>query len=80
EGLQLQMPGEPTIALDRAKFVLYANRANYADPKGRSDLDAAYRHWLAKQDLLNAWKFHLSRFAMPTVLGRFQRGLATEDR
>lgn len=80
ESLVLQIPSEPSVALDRAKFVLYANRVSYADPKGRSDLDAAYRHWQAKQDLLAAWKLHLSRFAMPTVLGRFQRGLAAEDR
>jgi len=80
EGLHLQVPGEPILALDRSKFVLFANRGSYADPKGRSDLDAAYRHWQAKQELLDAWKFHLSRFAMPTVLGRFQRGLAAEDR
>lgn len=80
EQLLLQIPGDPTVKLDRAKFVLYANRASYADPKGRSDLDAAYRHWQAKQDLLSAWKFHLSRFAMPTLLGRFQRGLAADDR
>lgn len=79
EGLVLRVPGERPLVLDRRKFVVYANRASYADPKGRSDLDAAYRHWQAKQDLLAAWKLHLARFAMPTVLGRFVRGLPEAD-
>lgn len=79
KSLKLQLPGEAAVELPRAKFVVYRNRESYARPKGRSDLDAAYRHWTAKQEMLGAWGFHLSRFAMPTVLGRFERGLPSNE-
>jgi phage gp29-like protein len=68
-----------TLGLPIAKFVLYANRGGYARPKGRSDLDAAYPHWKAKTSLLDAWRLHLEKFASPTVLGRYQRGLPAEE-
>lgn len=77
--LNLRLPGRPDETLPRDKFILWANREQYRRPKGRSDLDAAYPHWKAKQTLLGAWKLHLERFAMPTVLGKFQRGLPAEE-
>lgn len=79
QSLTLQLPGEETRSVPRGKFVVYANRGSYGRPKGRSDLDAAYRHWQAKQSLLAAWRFHLERFAMPTVLGRYERGLPLDE-
>ncbi len=78
-GLALRVPGEPERELPRGKFVIYANRRDYAQPKGRSDLDAAYGHWQAKQALLAAWRVHLERFAMPTVLGKYVRGLPPDE-
>jgi hypothetical protein len=78
-GLRLQLPGEPAKELPRGKFVVFANRGSYLRPKGRSDLDAAHRHWQAKSQLLAAWKLHLERYASPTVLGRFQRGVTTDE-
>jgi phage gp29-like protein len=79
QGLNLRVPGEVERGLPKAKFVIYANRRSYAHPKGRSDLDAAYSHWQAKQNLLTAWRVHLERFAMPTVLGKYTRGLPAEE-
>lgn len=77
--LRLEIPGETPETLPRAKFAIYANRGGYGRPKGRSDLEAAYPHWSAKQSLLAAWKVHLERFAMPTVLGSFKAGLSGDD-
>ena len=79
ESLTMQLQGKPALELDPEKFILYRHRHSYARPKGRSDLDAAYPHFVAKQALLAAWKVHLERYAMPTVLGSFQRGLPAED-
>lgn len=79
ERLRLEVPGDPPRELPRGKFVLYFNRPRYGRAKGRSDLDAAYRHWQAKTALLNAWKFHLERFAMPTVFGKFESGLPSDQ-
>lgn len=72
-------PAEGRGELPRSKFVVYANRGGYGRPKGRSDLDAAYPHWQAKVRLLDAWKMHLEKFASPTVLGKFQRGLPESE-
>lgn len=79
DGLSLRVPGENEVELPREKFVVYTHRRTYAQPKGTSDLDAGHRHWAAKQSLLNAWKLHLEKFAMPTVLGKYQRGLPPEE-
>lgn len=78
--LKLALPGEPEVSLVRERFVLYAYRAGYRRPRGRSDLDAAYPHWRAKRQLLASWRRHLERFASPVVLGRYGSGLAEDDR
>lgn len=79
-GLNLELPGEARQPLPIAKFVVWRNRGGYGRVKGRSDLDAAYQHWQAKQTLLSAWKFHLERFAMPTVLGRCASTVSSDNR
>jgi phage gp29-like protein len=66
-------------ALPRDKFVLYANRGGYGRPKGRSDLDAAHPHWTSKSALLAAWRLHLEKFASPVVLGKYERGMPSEE-
>lgn len=78
-GLTLQVPGEPVVRLPRDKFVVFQNRARYGRSKGRSDLDAAWRHWVMKTQLISAWKQHLERFAMPTLVGRYQRGVPANE-
>lgn len=78
-GLTLQTPGEPETELPPDKFVLYRNRPSYSRPKGMSDLDAAYRHWQSRTQLLSAWRVHLERFASPTLLGRYERGLPPDE-
>lgn len=79
ERLKLQIPGELERELPRGRFAVYFNRPNYARAKGKSDLDAAFAHWQAKSKLLAAWQIHLERYASPTVLGRFERGLSSEE-
>lgn len=79
QGLRLSVPGEAERELPLSRFVVWAYRQGYKQPRGRSDLEAAHPHWTAKQSLLAAWKLHLERFAMPTVLGKYQRGLSMEE-
>lgn len=78
-GLTLQVPGESCQKVPIAKFVVYRNKAGYDAPKGRSDLDPAYPHWKSKQTLLGAWKAHMERYASPTVMARFQRGVSSSE-
>ncbi len=77
--LNLLIPGLPQRALPRAKFAVYVNRRSYAHPKGQSDLEAAHGNWKSKQTLLKAWNVHLEKFAMPTVLGRYENGVPSEE-
>jgi len=79
ERLRLQLPGEAPLELPRNRFVIFVNRQTYGKPKGQSDLDAVHPHWIAKQAVSKAWKLHLERFASPTVLGKYQRGLPSEE-
>ncbi len=78
-GLRLRLPGEDEQLLPADKFVVYMHRRSYGYPAGRSDLVAAYPHWKAKQTLINAWRVHLERYAMPTVLGKYERGIPVEE-
>ena len=78
-GLRLRIPGQDEIQLPREKFVIYQNRTRYGNVRGTSDLDAAHRHWQSKETLIAAWKLHLERFAMPTVLGKYARGLPADE-
>ena len=64
QGLPLRVPGETDINLPKSKFVVYMNRRSYSFAKGRSDLDAAYKHWQAKLGLLAAWKLHLEKIRL----------------
>ncbi|MCH7903235.1 MAG: DUF935 family protein [Armatimonadetes bacterium] len=80
QNLKLQIPGIEERSLPTSKFVIYVNRKDYAQPKGRSDLDAAHEHWSTKQTLLKAWQLHLEKFAMPTVLGQYERGIPADER
>ena len=79
EGLRLEVPGEKAVDLPRSKFVVYAHRGGFGRPKGKSDLDAAYPHYVAKSNLLAAWKLHLERFASPTMLASFGTGASSAD-
>lgn len=77
--LNLEIPGEVRTQLDRNRFVLYAHRSSYSRPKGRSDLEAAYPHWVQKTALLEAWRLHLHRFGSPTMLARFERTASSTE-
>jgi phage gp29-like protein len=79
EALRLEVPGETRVELPPAKFIVYAHRGGYGREKGRSDLDAAYPHYSAKQTLLAAWKLHLDRFAKPTMMGKFASTVSSND-
>jgi phage gp29-like protein len=77
--IRLELPGDEPLFFPIEKFVMYRNRSSYGRPYGASDLDAAIPHYLAKVDLLGAWKLHLDRFASPTLLGKFSRNASNDD-
>lgn len=76
--LVLHVPGQSPRELPRDKFILFAFNQRYAQPYGESDLRAAHRHWATKRELLKQWNAHLEKFASPTVVGKFRRGLPND--
>jgi len=75
EGLTLHVPGESPRSLPIEKFVVFVYQQRYGYPSGESDLIAAHKHWAIKRELLKQWSAHLEKFASPTVVGKFKRGL-----
>ncbi len=73
--LILNAPNGERIALPREKFILYAYNARYESPAGESDLRAAYTHWRSKQRILQMWDLFLAKYASPTLIGVYRRGL-----
>lgn len=63
------------------KFLRYSYMPQYENPLGQSDLRAAYRPWLVKQQLLRWWAKYLEKFGMPTVTGSYDptRGYGTDQ-
>ena len=67
------------VLLPVEKFVVYRYQPESRHPRGKSDLTTVRPHWLAKRELMAAWKLHLQRYASPTVLGRFERSVSGEE-
>ena len=63
--------GNAGSVFDPDKFVIYSYMPAYENPMGTSDLRAAYRPWLVKNQLLTWWAKYLEKFGMPTVLGSY---------
>ena len=53
------------------KFLRYAWLPQYESPLGQSDLQAAYKPWFVKQQLLKWWAKYLEKFGLPTVMGTY---------
>ena len=73
--LVLLAPTGERLALPREKFVLYAYSPRYESPAGDSDLRAAYKHWRSKERILQMWDLFLAKYASPTLIGTYKRGL-----
>jgi phage gp29-like protein len=73
--LILHAPDGRQLVLPREKFILYAYNPRYESPAGESDLRAAYRAWRSKERILQQWDLFLSKYASPTLIGVYKRGL-----
>ncbi|NUL83366.1 MAG: DUF935 family protein [Armatimonadetes bacterium] len=73
--LRMTTPDGRTIDLPPEKFIVYPFGVKYESPYGESDLKAAYKHWFAKDRLIRFWNVYLEKFATPTLIGTYQRGL-----
>ncbi len=73
--LVLTTPTGERIALPREKFILYAHSPRYESPAGESDLRPAYKHWRSKERILQMWDLYLAKYASPTLIGTYKRGL-----
>lgn len=73
--LILNAPDGRILRLPREKFVLYTYNHRYESPFGEPDLRAAYTHWRSKHHILKFWDIYLAKYASPTMLGIYKRGL-----
>jgi hypothetical protein len=73
--LILHAPDGRQLTLPREKFILYAYNPRYESPAGESDLRAAYRAWRSKERILQQWDLFLSKYASPTLISVYKRGL-----
>jgi phage gp29-like protein len=77
--LNLQVPGEEVRVLPVSKFIIYVHGQKYEQPYGEPDLLSAHRHWAIKRELVGQWAAHLEKFASPTIVGKFKRGLSEDS-
>ncbi|GIV05275.1 MAG: hypothetical protein KatS3mg016_0850 [Fimbriimonadales bacterium] len=73
--LVLYAPNGERLALPREKFIVYAYNPRYESPAGESDLRAAYRAWRSKERIVQLWDLFLAKYASPTLIGVYKRGL-----
>lgn len=73
--LILYAPNGERLTLPREKFILYTYNPRYESPAGESDLRAAYRAWRSKERILQLWDLFLAKYASPTLIGVYKRGL-----
>ncbi|MCS7208486.1 MAG: DUF935 domain-containing protein [Fimbriimonadales bacterium] len=73
--LILYAPSGERLSLPRDKFIVYAYNPRYESPAGESDLRAAYRAWRSKERILQLWDLFLAKYASPTLIGVYKRGL-----
>jgi phage gp29-like protein len=76
--LILHVPGSAQKSLPVQKFIVFAHGRRYGRPTGEPDLRAAHRHWAIKREMIIQWSVHLEKFASPTVLGKFKRGMSED--
>jgi phage gp29-like protein len=67
----LALRGLDGAAYPPDKFLRYCWLPLYESPLGQSDLQAAYKPWFVKQQLLKWWAKYLEKFGMPTVTGTY---------
>ena len=53
------------------KFLIYSYQPAYENPLGTSDLRAAYKAWVIKEQLQQWWAKFLEKFGLPTVVGTY---------
>jgi phage gp29-like protein len=79
ESLVLHVPGASGVELPVDKFVVYAYNKRYSQPYGEPDLKPAFWHWRIKRTLIDQWNEHLEKYASPSIVGKFERGLSEEE-
>lgn len=63
--------GEPVLRMPVDKFVRLAYQKEFGNPYGQSDLEAAYRSWLAKDHSYRWLAMLLERFGVPPIFAMF---------
>lgn len=70
DGVLQRQPGA-LRRLPASKFIVFSYDAEFSNLYGRSDLEAAYRHWWAKDNALKWLAMLLERLGIPPMFGLY---------
>jgi len=76
--LQMQVGYAPK-RLPRDRFVLYSHDMEFSNIYGRSDLEAAYRWWWAKDNVVKWFLMYLERHAVPGLFFEYDPARYTPE-
>lgn len=71
DGITQAQRGLAPVPLPADKFVVFTYDEEFSNKYGRSDLEAAYRHWWAKDNALKWLVMLLERLGIPPVFGLY---------
>lgn len=74
----IQTVGLDRIVVPREKIILYAFDSEFSNPYGRSELEAAYRAWFAKENAYKWMAMYLERFGIPPLFALYDPNLFSE--
>lgn len=68
KGLILTVNGNDPLPID--KFVIYTYDKEFSNYYGNSDLNAAYRAWWAKDNIIKLQNIFIEKFSVPPIIGQ----------
>ncbi len=75
---QYSLTGNEKLITDFGKFIIFSYEKEFDNFYGRSDLRAAYKHWVVKDWAMKFHSMALERFAMGTRIGKYPRFMQNE--
>lgn len=78
-GLSQNVGGRIAVPMPIDKFVIYSHDAEFGNPYGRSELEAAYRAWWSKDNAYKWMLMFLERHGIPPIMLMFSKNITPSD-
>lgn len=80
EVLEIEQSGVAgTLRFKPDKFLHHVYQQEFGNPFGKSDLQAAHKHWVLKKHFVKFFGIYVERFANPTIVGKYPVNLAPNE-